>query len=353
MMVAVAIMIGSFRATVVYWVGQTLQADLFIGPGIRPTVGAEQTLSADIVASVRARPDIEALDSFRNIDLNVYQDNLVVLGALAISAWSCHTDRCSSRNRQTDATRCGAQWAANRCWCPGLCSRYGTMPGDTISIDTPLGPHPFAVVAIYYDYAVDRGVIVMDRGTFARYFSEFSPSGLAAHLRRRRAQTRSGEILEQLDEGHRLFIYTNRDLRNEVLRVFGGTFTIHMRARDHCRDRSDARRRDHAADARRRAAPRALDVAADRCRAAPGATDGRHRGRAHRRDEPGDRPRRRPGAVAASGIRDQRAELRVDHSVSRACCFSRRSRSSWSWPRVSRDCIRQRTAAQLVVSQEE
>ena len=33
MMVAMAVMIGSFRDTVVYWVGQTLQADLFIGPG--------------------------------------------------------------------------------------------------------------------------------------------------------------------------------------------------------------------------------------------------------------------------------------------------------------------------------
>ena len=36
MMVAVAVMIGSFRDTVAYWIGQTLQADLFIGPGLQP-----------------------------------------------------------------------------------------------------------------------------------------------------------------------------------------------------------------------------------------------------------------------------------------------------------------------------
>ena len=30
MMVAIAVMVGSFRETVVYWVGQTLQADLFV-----------------------------------------------------------------------------------------------------------------------------------------------------------------------------------------------------------------------------------------------------------------------------------------------------------------------------------
>ena len=80
MMVAIAVMIGSFRDTVVYWVGQTLQADLFIGPGIRPTVGSEQTVSPEVIAAVGTHPDVVAVDPFRNVDL-VYDGNLVVLGA--------------------------------------------------------------------------------------------------------------------------------------------------------------------------------------------------------------------------------------------------------------------------------
>ena len=81
MMVAIAVMIGSFRDTVVYWVGQTLQADLFIGPGIRPTVGSEQTVSEDVIATLaHASGRSTALDRFRNVDL-VYEGNLAVLGA--------------------------------------------------------------------------------------------------------------------------------------------------------------------------------------------------------------------------------------------------------------------------------
>ncbi len=80
MMVAIAVMIGSFRETVVYWVGQTLQADLFIGPGIRPSVGSEQTVSEDVIERLATHPQVEALDRFRNIDL-VYEGNLAVLGA--------------------------------------------------------------------------------------------------------------------------------------------------------------------------------------------------------------------------------------------------------------------------------
>ena len=51
MMVAIAVMIGSFRETVIYWVGQTLQADLFIvhGPAFQPRY------AVDALARARGR----------------------------------------------------------------------------------------------------------------------------------------------------------------------------------------------------------------------------------------------------------------------------------------------------------
>ncbi len=54
MMVAIAIMIGSFRDTVVYWVDQSLQADLFISPGTGEAPGQNGTLSAEAVRTIAA-----------------------------------------------------------------------------------------------------------------------------------------------------------------------------------------------------------------------------------------------------------------------------------------------------------
>ena len=114
-------------------------------------------------------------------------------------------------------------------------NKYGVGPGDTLKVHvrvveglpTPAGERPFAVVAVYYDYAVDRGVVVMDRGTFRRHFGDLPPTGIAAYLRPGAEPERvRAEILERLDEAHRAFIYTNRDLRAEVLRVFDSTFSI-------------------------------------------------------------------------------------------------------------------------------
>ena len=41
----------------------------------------------------------------------------------------------------------------------------------------------FRVAAVYFDYSSDRGVVVMDRGTFARYFGEQRPTSLTVYLR--------------------------------------------------------------------------------------------------------------------------------------------------------------------------
>ena len=138
MMVAIAVMIGSFRETVVYWIGQTLQADLFIGPGMQPTVGAEQTLSATVQRAVEAHPDVAAVDAFRNVDL-VYQGNLVVLGAgnfdlvrqrgsLLFKAPSDGPEALA-RAVGTDAVLVSEAFA----------NRYGTQPGDVLRLQTPKG----------------------------------------------------------------------------------------------------------------------------------------------------------------------------------------------------------------------
>jgi putative ABC transport system permease protein len=226
MMVAVAVMIGSFRDTVAYWIGQTLQADLFIGPGMQPTVGSEQTLSEPVIRAVRNHPQVGAVDSFRNIDL-VYGGNLVVLGAGNFDIVLSHGSllfKAPADGREALRRAIGSESVVVS---EAFANKYGTRPGDTIQIRTPGGERPFSVAAVYYDYAVDRGVIVMDRPVFVKYFGEMTPTGLAAYLKPGAdPEAVRAEILGSLDEGHRAFIYTNRDLRAEVLRIFDSTFAI-------------------------------------------------------------------------------------------------------------------------------
>jgi putative ABC transport system permease protein len=226
MMVAIAVMIGSFRDTVEYWVGQTLQADLFIGPGVRPSVGSEQTVSEDVIQKLATHPQVEALDRFRNVDL-VYEGNLAVLGA---GSFQVVIDQGSLLFKSPANARENLRAAIGQdtvIISEPFANRYHKHDGDTIELPTPAGPKPFRIAAVYFDYSSDRGIVIMDRGTFRKYFGELAPSGVAAYLKAGADPEKvRGEMIDMLDEGHRAFIFSNRTLRNEILVVFDSTFAI-------------------------------------------------------------------------------------------------------------------------------
>ncbi len=226
MMVAIAIMVGSFRETVVYWVGQTLQADLFVGPGVRPTTGSGQSLSPEVLAAVRAHPQVAAVDTFRTLDL-VYQGNLVVLGAGQFDVVRSHGGLLFKAPADGAAALARAIGTESVIVSEAFASKYGVAPGEAITLATMQGDHPFAVAAVYYDYAVDRGIVVMDRPVFVRYFGDLPPASAAVYLKDGADpdQVRD-EMIAALDEGHRAFVFTNRALRTEVLRIFDSTFAI-------------------------------------------------------------------------------------------------------------------------------
>jgi putative ABC transport system permease protein len=226
MVVAIAVMIGSFRDTVSYWVVQTLQADLFISPGMRAVSGMEQTISPDVIAAARAHPDVEAIDTFRNTDMT-YDGQLVVLGA---GTFETVASKGSLLFKSPADGRAALRSAIGRdavIVSEAFSTKFGVGDGDTVMLPTPAGPRSFAVLAVYYDYATERGVVVMDRGTFSRHFGDLPPTGVSAYLRDGAdADSVRSAILSGLPEGRRVFIYTNRRLREEILRIFDSTFSI-------------------------------------------------------------------------------------------------------------------------------
>ena len=147
MMVAIAVMIGSFRDTVVYWVGQTLQADLFIGPGVRPTVGSEQTVSEDVIDRLATHPAVEAIDRFRNVDL-VYEGNLAVLGAGSYDVVLDHGGLLFKSPANASEAMRRAMNEDAVIVSEAFSMRYRKYDGDTVEIPTPQGVKPFRVAAV-------------------------------------------------------------------------------------------------------------------------------------------------------------------------------------------------------------
>ncbi len=229
MMVAIAVMIGSFRTTVDYWIGQTLQADLYLRPATRANITVDASVSPEVQSIIARHPAVAAIDRFRNFDLP-YEDSLITLGAgdFEVLLNYGHLQFKQPRNNeQARAAMRAAIGTNNVLVSESFAIKRNKNIGDEVKLNTPKGEASFRVTGIYYDYSSDRGIVVLDRGTFAKYWGEQLPTSLTIYLREGAShdQTRT-EILTALGDKYQVLIYTNAALRQEVLRIFDSTFAI-------------------------------------------------------------------------------------------------------------------------------
>ncbi len=229
MMVAIAVMIGSFRVTVDYWIGQTLQADLYLRPATRSNVTVDASISPEAEGIIRRHPSILAIDRFRNFDIP-YEDALITLGAGDFNVLLEHgnlqfktpSNQASAKAAMRSAIGTNAVVVSE-----SFAIKRNKNVGNEIKLNTPKGEATFRIVGVYFDYSSDRGIVVMDRGTFAKYWGEQLPTSLTIFLRAgaNHEQTRD-EILTALGDKYQVLIYTNASIRKEVLRIFDSTFAI-------------------------------------------------------------------------------------------------------------------------------
>src|ERR1700722_8212790 len=71
MLISVSIMIYSFRKTVDRWLNRRLVADLYVSPSANEVVGFENFVSEDLINLMRSLPEVEMLDTYRNLTVSV------------------------------------------------------------------------------------------------------------------------------------------------------------------------------------------------------------------------------------------------------------------------------------------
>ena len=226
MMVAIAVMVGSFRETVAYWVGQTLQADLFVAASRQGPRDGRAAISEGTEAVIAAHPAVAAIDGFASVEAR-HGGSMITIGA---GRFDVVTARGGLQFKAPADGRAAMARAAGRdavVVSEAFALKHGAGPGDRIELATPGGPVRFDVAAVYYDYSSDRGVAVMDAATFAHHFGARRPAGLSVYLAPGAdPETVRDELRTALGPERRLFINTNASLRTSVLRIFDATFAI-------------------------------------------------------------------------------------------------------------------------------
>ncbi len=104
--------------------------------------------------------------------------------------------------------------------------RHGTREGNVLKIRTPSGLAALRVAGVYYDYTSDRGLIMIDRGVFERWWHDPGVNSVAVYLKPGAdAQAAAGRARSRW-AGRGLIVYTNGALRQRILAVFDQTFAV-------------------------------------------------------------------------------------------------------------------------------
>jgi len=224
MMVALSVMVGSFRRTVDVWIGQSIRGDLYVEPvGHRLHLGST-VLPPALLDSLRAMPGVAAIDTYRGARVP-FGDRVAFVAGVDFEVQARHGGLRFKRGT-APAILDRARERGGVIVSEAFSHHRQVAGGDTLELATPSGRARLPVEGVYYDYTSDAGAVLMDRNLYARLWRDDRTESLALYLEpgadvvaaRAAVLARAGDVL--------LEVVPNRTLRARVLTVFDQTFQI-------------------------------------------------------------------------------------------------------------------------------
>ncbi len=225
MTVAVAILIGSFRTTVVAWANDTLKADLFVRPMGLGDASSNATFSPDVARTIARLPGVASIDVIREISIP-FRGRITSLAATNLADFaSRRTVRYIGRVDEATLMH-GLPGSDNVLISEPFATKFSLDTGDRFALDTPSGMTTFSVAAVYNDYSSDAGVVLMDLATFRRLYRDPSLTSLAVYARPGTDLVALRNDIERSVLPLRVDTQTTRELRALVITIFDRTFAI-------------------------------------------------------------------------------------------------------------------------------
>ncbi len=225
MMVSVGIMVGSFRQTVVSWMNDQLPADLYVRPAGDAGADRHPTISLELTEKIAALPGVAAVDRLRAYEIS-YDGMPATLASVDLGVPRAYHRSNFFSGRPAGEVLRQLRGQKNVIVSEPFSYKHHVKTGDTVTL--PLGGTraSFQIVDVYYDYASERGYVLMDRNVLLGYLPDPTPTNLGVFVAPdANAQGVRREILKTA-AGYRVLIFSNRDLRTEAVRIFDRTFAI-------------------------------------------------------------------------------------------------------------------------------
>ena len=224
--IGVSLMVSSFRSTVVAWLEDTLQGDIYISaPGLTASAPSVP-IQTQVLKTAANWPGVARADVLRSVSVDT-PDGAVQLAATdnpTIGLERAYLSTSVPLEQIDQRLQAGAvlvsEPLANRLNLP----RQGE---SSITLFTANGPRPFPVIGIYYDYGSPQGAVLMALPVYQREWQDNEINAIALRLRENASLEQTlVDLQDALASLQRLVLRPNQALRQEVLVIFDRTFAI-------------------------------------------------------------------------------------------------------------------------------
>ncbi len=218
-------MVSSFRYTVVAWLEQTLQGDIYISAPSLTSTQTSAPLDPKVIEHLESWSGTDQFYTLRSVNVDSPQ-GITHIAAASNTVMSSERDFLATSVPEADipvqldsGSVIISEPYANRM---GI-----SNPGGTIYLYTDSGIQEFPVIGIYYDYSSTQGTVLMSLDTYRNFWQDETVTAAAIKLAPdKEIDAAVQELRESLAGEQRLIIRANQALRNEVLEVFDRTFAI-------------------------------------------------------------------------------------------------------------------------------
>lgn len=227
--VGVSIMIGSFRGTVISWLDQTLQADIFVTPPSTTANRVMGNVDPAIVNAIKDWPHLEQVVTYNDAPVRlVDSDKDIKLIAAEGDVSQGKRPYAWIRPDLNDP------WAA-------LNENQGVIISEAlylresgrdripaaITLETPAGNQSFEVLAVFYDYSSDQGTVIINQPLYESIWHDASVSSLGLFVDPESdVEATAAAIRTAFADLQGLSVQSNQGLRQGSLEIFDRTFAI-------------------------------------------------------------------------------------------------------------------------------
>ncbi|MGH7994913.1 MAG: FtsX-like permease family protein, partial [Opitutaceae bacterium] len=223
MSAGMAILVSSFERTVRHWIAHSLAADLYLYSAGARSASASSQIPAAIWRRIVAHPGVADALVLAAYPIQIGKGAPALLTGtdlrrmhrLADLPWIEGPDRAAfdpARNAHLVVVS------------ESFSDRFRKWKGDRLTLPTPAGPEAVTVAGVYADYGNERGTVMAPWHSLVSWMGDDSATHVSLFLRpEANAVAMRAELTREFPG---LEVFTQRELRELVLRVFRQTFSI-------------------------------------------------------------------------------------------------------------------------------